>query len=380
MTCVRSVGLGLVACTLAAVAAAGCTGKTPPEPILLGHVAPLTGPDKAAGVHAKQGILLAVEEANQDDNLVLGRKVNVVHADAPTPEAAQAEATRLLTVNKAVALLGGAGAAQAERLARAAQSGGAPLVTQTGLPAALVNEHVFSSDVAPARLGQVLARYAKEELKAGRAAVLADARSPACAALADGFATEFGRDAAPVLEHRAAADLAGAAGRAAKGKPAAVLVAGPAGDFGKARAELAKALPNVPLLFGGDTADTAALLANPDAAAGVAVATPYAAEAPGAANEAFVKAYRERFKEAPDASAALAYDGARMLFEALRQAKGTAPATVREQLGKLDGFAGLTGPLAVGKGRHARRPVFVARAEAGGVKLLKAYEPDARQK
>src|SRR5437868_1911607 len=85
--------------------ACGCTAKTEPEPILVGHVAPLSGADKSRGEHARQGIRLAVEEAEP----VAGRRVAVDHADTRSdPEAVRAVVRRLLTVNRVAAVLGGA--------------------------------------------------------------------------------------------------------------------------------------------------------------------------------------------------------------------------------------------------------------------------------
>src|SRR5207302_9446020 len=101
----------------------GCTAKTEPEPILAGHVAPLSGGDKARGEHARQGIRLAVEEAGT----IAGRRVAVDHADTRSdPEAVRAVIKRLLTVNKVVALLGGIEAARVENLGSLAQATGIP--------------------------------------------------------------------------------------------------------------------------------------------------------------------------------------------------------------------------------------------------------------
>ena len=110
-------------CCLAALAlaalAAGCGGKAP-QPIRIGHLAPLSGPDRAAGEHARQGTQLAVEEWNADEANGPGRKVAVLHVDAHEDEAAQAEAVRLLSVNRVVALIAGPDGALAETAARAA--------------------------------------------------------------------------------------------------------------------------------------------------------------------------------------------------------------------------------------------------------------------
>ena len=53
----------------------GCKPKPEPGPILIGHVAPFSGPDKRLGEHAQQAIVLAVEKANQEANRIAGRRV-----------------------------------------------------------------------------------------------------------------------------------------------------------------------------------------------------------------------------------------------------------------------------------------------------------------
>src|SRR5437879_2498637 len=115
---------------LTAAALPGCSSRVSSEPIAIGHVAPLSGPDKAAGEQAKQAILLAVEAVNGSESSVLGRRIEVRHADTHGDlEALGNEAVRLITVNRVVALLGGSDAEQADRLGRATQPYGVPRVT-----------------------------------------------------------------------------------------------------------------------------------------------------------------------------------------------------------------------------------------------------------
>src|SRR5262249_46941019 len=156
---------------------AGCLQKSPPEPIGVGHVAPLSGPARAGGEHARQAILLAVEEANRDEQHVHGRRVVVVHADdRDAPEEAQAEAVRLITVNKVAALLGGIDPAETERLVRTAQSYGLPVVALSELPTLASGEGFVSLAVAPASRGRALGRFTAQELKPSRVAVVGDGR------------------------------------------------------------------------------------------------------------------------------------------------------------------------------------------------------------
>ena len=87
---------------LASLLLAGCSHSTPTEPIVVGHLAPLSGPDKLIGEHARQGIILAVEEVNGDGEKVNGRRVEVVHVDdRGAPAAAGDQAVRLIAVNRA---------------------------------------------------------------------------------------------------------------------------------------------------------------------------------------------------------------------------------------------------------------------------------------
>src|SRR5712692_10186987 len=101
----------------------GCHRGPDPTPVLIGHLAPFSGPDKRIGEHAKQAILLAVEETNKEENRIAGRRVAVLHPDYPPdePDKLQPLAVRLVTVNKAVALLGGLDANQARTLGKAVQ-------------------------------------------------------------------------------------------------------------------------------------------------------------------------------------------------------------------------------------------------------------------
>ena len=154
------------------LALCGCKPKVDPGPILIGHVAPLSGPDKRIGQQARQAILLAVKEANEEENRAVERRVAVLHTDSRGDlDALQAEAVRLITVNHVVALLGGANAAEVERLGHAAQPYEVALVTPAAVPAEQMADNVFSVNVSLAFQGQVLAGFAAEELKAKQVAV-----------------------------------------------------------------------------------------------------------------------------------------------------------------------------------------------------------------
>jgi len=180
-----------LALLFAPLALCGCGPKAEEEPAWIGLVAAFDG---APGAHLRQGVDLAVADAA--DVRVEGRRLAVVTADdRGSDEAAEAEAVRLLSVNRVAALIGGPDAAPSLRLARAAQPYGAPVVLPCEIAGPLPGDAVFTLGVRPGWRGQVLARHAAGQLKAKRAVIITDEREP--------IAMELARFARPIVYNRA---------------------------------------------------------------------------------------------------------------------------------------------------------------------------------
>jgi branched-chain amino acid transport system substrate-binding protein len=365
---------------------AGCGPRGVPEPILVGHVAPLSGADRYVGEHERRGILLAVEEANGRPEGVAGRSVTVLHADAGGPDAAASAAVRLVTVNKVVALLGDMDAARAESVAQVVQSYSVPLVSPGGPPGRPASEYAFRTGLSPAFKGQILARFAADELKAPAAAVLVNSlegRSPSAnavsAAAAAGFSREFrarGGKVAGEWTYRTPQELRSLADRLRAGPAPAVMVAGAPADL--AALGHAGLDPKVPLLFAGSMEATNPFNNEPvDNVVYLATAFVPDAATPRAVD--FARKYGDRFGEAPDAHAALAYDSARLLFEAIGRAGTTDGPKVREALAGITNFESLTGPCSWGEDQWLVRPGFIVRREKGRAGPAKRYEAAGRE-
>lgn len=71
----------------------------------IGTILPLTGPLAKNGIKNFDGVKIATEMIN-DAGGVLGKKVVLVSADAPDPQAAASEANRLITSEKVTAIMG----------------------------------------------------------------------------------------------------------------------------------------------------------------------------------------------------------------------------------------------------------------------------------
>jgi branched-chain amino acid transport system substrate-binding protein len=366
---------------------AGCGAKPELPPILIGHVAPVSGVDRASGQHARQGVLLAVEEVNKDDQRIAGRRIEVLHPDCrPTPEAVRAVAVRLIAIDKVAALLGGTDAGQVESLVQGLSQIGetakVPLVAPGGLPDRPANAFVFHTGVAPAMQGRTLARFASQKLAAKRVAVLVNAgenRGVASSARAGAFAGEFRKEGRVLGEwsYHTAAELKELTDRLKTTPPPdAVLVAGVAEDLQELRkSSLGE---KTVWLLAGDEQCLSALRLSPIPNS-VYLTTAFVADRALERTRDFVRKYQDRFKDLPDAHAALAYDSARFLFEGLRQAKGLEGSRVREALAELKTFESVTGPLSLDADHWANRNVFVVQVENGQAKTVAAFDPEGKE-
>jgi branched-chain amino acid transport system substrate-binding protein len=354
----------------------GCSGRSAPPSIYLGHVTVQSGPERDVGEAEIRGIRLAVEEVNKDPE-ALGRVVKVLHADTRgKPEVFEAAAVRLVTVNRVAGLLGGNTAEQTERMGLAK----APLVSFCGRRTLKMGDGVFCTGLSPAYQGKLLARAAVEQLRQVAVAVVEDERRDEFRDAAGAFRTELPRTAnkanlgpAHISSWRYGKDVKFAdLARHIKERdyPKLLFFAGTPADLRLLRSEL----PDVPVLFGGDEGAANELRGYRETASGLYLITAFTPDADLPHVKAFVKKYREANSEDPDIHAALAYDGLRLLYEAMQQAKDALTETsIREKLAGLKDFDGLTGRLSFGEGPRLRRPAFLVQLEKGQVKHVKRY-------
>jgi branched-chain amino acid transport system substrate-binding protein len=356
----------------------------------------LKGTDKASGEQARRGILLAVEEANDSEPLVGGRRVEVLHADyGEDKKAITGVAVRLIKVNKVSALLGGADPAQAAALPDVAQRYQVPLIIAGGMPDENSLDYVFHTAIRPVDQAQSLATVAKEKLKAKIVGILTDGNeSPNSLSriLVEAFSkkmTEKGADFSLAgkwmykemrkgttsgevePDFKSTEDLKGIFNQIQDRRLDAILLAGAPTDL--IRLRKAGLNEKTPVLFAGEEGSQKSLQAMPSAQA-VYLASAFAPDAPDEPVKKFVQKFRERFQEVPDVHAALAYDNARLLFQGLANVKQLEGSKIKEALDKEETFEGVTGPLNFNvKDRWFSRPVIILRVENGKVEYVKKY-------
>ncbi|HEX9963297.1 MAG TPA: ABC transporter substrate-binding protein, partial [Pyrinomonadaceae bacterium] len=95
----------------------------------------------------------------------------------------------------------------------------------------------------------------------------------------------------------------------------------------------------------------------------------YSADNPAPEIQNFVKAYQAKFNVAPDSLAALAYDSAKVLADAIKRAGGTDSAKLKEAINQTKNFAGVTGTITLDASRNAVKSAVVLSLDPAGSKF-----------
>jgi len=343
--------------------AAGCSPPPKPEPIWVGHLAPLSGPDREVGEESIRAMQTVLEQAQADDFKVSGRHVGVRHVDA-RHDRARAEAIRLLAVNNVSALIVGPGVTNVEEVVAAARSHPAPVVVLDEVADVQGGPGVMLLGPDPAARGEKLAESARETLKLTRVAVVVDPSRPVCVRLAEAF-TRAWRDKGGESRSWNLPALRGPEGYGAipGWQPEAVLLAVPASMLLDAKRPLAPLVKGQTILYGGE--DTEALargdLLRGEAHKDLLGVTAYRGKDDlTAEGKALFAALEKKPGPPPGRASALAADGVRFMLEALNSAKGPARDKLRDAFAETSAFETVCGPMEKRDGR-LYRPLFVVR-------------------
>ena len=148
-------------------------------------------------------------------------------------------------------------------------------------------------------------------------------------------------------------------------------------DVGNIALQARKLGINVPLL-GGDGWDSAKLgeIAG-DAINGCFYSNHYSHQDPDPRVQEFIKKYKERFNGTPDGLAALGYDAARILCDAIGKAGSIEGADIAAELAKTKDFDGVTGKISIDGDRNAVKPAVMLEMKGGEPTYVTTIQPEA---
>lgn len=361
-------------------ACAGDRGGDPNE-ILIGEYGSLTGTTATFGISTRDGIDLAIDEVNATGG-VLGRQVRViVEDDQGRPEEAQTVVTKLITSDNVVALLGEVASSRTLAAAPVAQQYGIPMVTPSSTEPRIteIGDFIFRVCFITPVQAAVMARFATNTLQARRIAILRDIRNDYSVGLADDFIDDLTAMGGTIVADQSYSegdtDFSAQLTSIAATNPDAIFIPGYYTEVGLIARQARQLGLGVPLL-GGDGWDSPRLTEIGGAALNDGYfVTHYSADNPDPTIQKFVTDYSERFGEAPDAMAALGYDAAKILMDAIERAGSTEPTAIRDALAQTSDFPGVTGNITIDQDRNAVKPAVILRVVDGELVYVETIEP-----
>lgn len=350
-------------------------GREDPVPadlaaVRVGVIAPLTGPDARAGERMIRGVRMALDEANAAGGWG-ARKVPfeaVVIDEGLRWGQAGDGIVSLVTDHDAVALVGAYEDANTHVMTRVVLKSQITIVNTAGVDPTLT-EHmipwVLRVRADDRQVSYRLVRKVFEEDRRTRV-VMFRANDRYGRTGTREFVDAARRLGHPVpLEVRyeaGDADFAARLERIRAARPDAIVVWGRAGPTGAAVRALRLAGIDAPVYAPDRVADDAFVEAAGSASEGVVFAYPMDPRKGGAGWAGFRERWRARWNEEPDATAAFAYDGARMIVEAVRKA-GPNRWRVRDALFAPRTFDGVTGTIRFDATQNARNVPVLGRVE-----------------
>jgi branched-chain amino acid transport system substrate-binding protein len=349
--------------------------------ILVGEVGSFTGDTATFGISTHQGIELATKELNAAGGL-LGKTVEVVKYDNQGKEEEAATATnRLITQHKVVAVLGEVASRRSKAMAPIAQNHKVPMISpsSTNPEVTLIGDYIFRVCFIDPFQGAVMARFAFDNLKARRVAILRDVGQDYSVGLADAFTKTFKEMGGEIVVDQSYTDkdvdfkaqLTSIRGV----KPDAIFIPGyytQAGLIARQARELGLKIP----LMGGDGWDSPKLFEiGGKALENSYISNHYSPDNQQEIVQNFIKKFKEAYGVIPDGLAAQGYDAALVLFDSIKRAGSTEAKAIRDAIASTKDFQGVTGKITIDEQRNASKPAVVLKVEGGVFKFVSQISP-----
>ncbi len=352
--------------------------------IKIGEVGSLTGSAAPLGKSGSKGIKLAVDELNAAGGIA-GKKVQLFTIDSGSvPEQAKMAATKLIKENEVIAILGENASSLSLAMAPVAQANQTPMISpaSTNPKVTEAGNYVFRVCFIDPFQGEVMAKFAKDTLKAKKVAILTDGKLEYSKGLAEFFRKTFTKDGGQVVFEQSfnsgdtnfKNQLTAIKSLPTDKSPDAIFIPSypvEAAYIAKQAREIGITIP----LLGGDGWDSSDFSKIAGGVSNAYFSNHYAVEDKSPANQAFVTKFKKAYGELPDGSAAMGYDATMVLADAIKRAKSLSQVDIGSAIAVTKDFQGVTGKITLDSHRNAIKPAVVLKVENGQFKYFTTVNP-----
>lgn len=353
----------LTAGVLTAGLISGCGGgsdsKASGDTVKVGGLLEMTGGSASFGISSKNGIDLAFQEINANGGVLGGKKLELVIADTKSEASEATNGMQKLISQDNVAAVIGPNQSSAVIAASAINNGAKVLdITPMGTnPDITVDPSSGKTRTYSYRAcfidpfqGTVMASFASKDLGVQKAAILIDNTSDYSKGLAKFFKENFEKNGGSVVIEEAFlqkdTDFKSTLTKIKAANPDFIYIPGYYQEVGLIVKQAREIGLNVPMA-GGDGWDSAKLpeIAGKEALNNTYFSSLYSPDDDSEINKKFVEEYQKAYNARPDVFAALAYDSAKLVANAIKEANSADPAKIAEAMAKTSGFKGVSGDV-----------------------------------
>ena len=368
----------------ASLTLAGCGGgggeKAKPaaaaDEIRIGGNVEMTGGVANYGNQALSGMKLAFKQVNESGG-VLGKKINLILADNKSEPAEAANATtKLITQDKVSIVMGPIVSSNVLATAQIAEDNKVLVMTPTGTSEKItvnngkVRPFVFRACFIDPFQGRVMANYATKSLQAKTAVIYIDSSSDYSKGVAAAFEETFTKNGGKVVGKEAFLqkdqDFKSTLTKIKAMNADFVFIPAYYEEVGKIVKQARELGIKAPLL-GTDGWDNPKVVEIAGAAAlnNTFFSNHYSSQDKDPNVRNFIEAYKKEYKEEPSSMAALGYDAAMIVVDAIKRANSTDAAKVKEAMEQTKNLQVSTGIVTMDSNHNPIKSAVVIEMKDG---------------
>ena len=350
------------------------------DEIIVGGNFEMTGNVATYGTSVMNAVELAFDEVNKSGEL--NNKIVLVKADNRSDGAESANmARKLIDKDKVVAIIGPVTSTNAIAAAQVAQSNKIPLISPTGTAVEVtqVGNYIFRACFLDDFQGKKMANFAYNTLGSRKAAIL-HAKNDYSEGLARYFKALYVANGGQIVAEEAFldndTDFKAQLTKIKAAKPDMIYVPGYYNECGGIALQARQMGITVPLT-GGDGWDYADLpsIAGAENLNNILFTNHFTVADEDPAVQSFVNNYKEKYGKLPDSFAALGYEAAMMLVDAIKRADSSDPEAIRQALAETENFKALSATITLDENRNPMKSLFIVELKNGEPSVREIVNP-----
>lgn len=354
------------------------------DTIKIGGLAPLSGNVSVYGIAVNNAVKLAIEEVNENGG-VLGKQIKYIVYDekGDSVEATNAY-NRLVNDDNIVALIGDVTSGPSIAVAQRAARDNMPMITASGTAAEITKQgpNVFRACFIDEVQGDLMGAFIANNLNLQRAAILYNASDNYSQGLTDAFVARCEAEGIEIVAKENYSDgdkdFKTQLTRIAAADPEVLYVP----NYYNDNIMIVRQAKQVGLdvaFLGGDGWDGVlsenVIGTEKNDADGAYFTNHYAPDDPNDSLQSFLSAYREAYDMEAVSFAALGYDAARMMMQAIEEAGSTDSQAIIDAMKNIE-FEGITGNIIFDDNNNPIKTVSIILIENGEYTLFTKMKSD----